>query len=226
MFKRIASLLLIIGCVFAFSACGPKGNSSEYIDILTSDSFTLSYDTDDAATGMASSFDHYMDGENFAIKVTIDSLSMHVITKDGKSYFLNEAQKVYAPITSPIDAASISINVDDFKNLELKDSGKEEVNGVNCTYDEYSFTGDDGEEKTLRFYMEGEKLYAISRPENSAILVIKELKAGVPDGIFDIPADYQETTSERLLNNQGAEETETTPEDTAAETDDGATGTE
>lgn len=111
-----------------------------------------------------------------------------VIVKDGKAYIIDDANKMLVKM-STLDPATTSGMPTEYSDMKKTDSGKEDVNGKNLPYDEYTIEG-----ISVKYYTDGGQIYAIKTgmEDGSATMIIKNASKTIPDGAFNIPDGYQE----------------------------------
>ncbi|MBO7253846.1 MAG: hypothetical protein J6V36_00925 [Clostridia bacterium] len=115
------------------------------------------------------------------------------IVKDGKEYLLNSMTKTYTVADSKQTIAEIMTGFIDglFGSVEYVKTVREEVNGVVYLVDCFKSTGDGSEAKIY--------VNADNRVDYMLIMgVLFEVEMGetLPEGCFDIPADYVEAKTE------------------------------
>ncbi len=124
------------------------------------------------------------------------------IVTDGNTYLLQDNLKQYYKYeNNTIILSEITNNFMKLENLQYQ-TGKEEINGNNLEYEEYSNYGEflmntsletAGTQMQTRFYYSGNNLKYIKTiigDQEELLEVNIEYKAN--DGIFEIPADYQD----------------------------------
>ncbi len=119
--------------------------------------------------------------------------SMRVLTKDGKSYVFDDASKTY--IVSDATDSEEEFTVEAlFGDLSYVSSTTEELNGVTYTVDNFK-TISGGED--AKFYVDAEGVIKYALMDGAVVGF--EVKEGVIEGCFDIPADYTETTMDDIV---------------------------
>jgi hypothetical protein len=137
-------------------------------------------------------------GENVYMETSIEmegfSQSAKVIVKDGKAYMLDDAKKTYT--VSEATGDELLIPVDEFSveaifgDLTFVSTTTEELEGVTFTVD--TFKASEGTD--AKIYMDAEgKVVMMGDAE---MMVPFELTNTIPEGCFDIPADYKEAAIE------------------------------
>ncbi|MDR1834726.1 MAG: hypothetical protein LBQ96_02875, partial [Fusobacteriaceae bacterium] len=149
-------------------------------------SFDFSAQVSGAGVNMAMKGSIAIEGKNVAVTMDLGGMKMKVLSKDGASYMITDAQKMMMKMPAGQDATQ-GLQTD-FSDLKKTGEGKGEVNGKTLPYEEYEMQG-----KKAKFYVSDGKVYAIESAEQGAksLMIIENLKAGVPKGTFDFPAGYQ-----------------------------------
>lgn len=140
-----------------------------------------------------------------AATTTVMGMSMRTLTKDGKQYQIDDASKKYEEVesTSPESPSSGAM---DYSGMVYKGKGNGAVPGLEDVdtklydYEEYAISGgteDIDLEVTVRMYMKGDSLYAITSGVMgiTVTMVIKTLSDEIPAGFMDLPADYEKVDS-------------------------------
>ena len=204
----IIIIALIIGLtIFLTTKNNPNGDNTKVIEARSSQiaklyeklsneevfSFTTTLDENNKET--------YAKKENVAYLDTVyNGEESKYIIKDGNSYLLRDSDKVYYTYkNNEVNLNKVLEQLDAIIQTELVE-GKEEINGKNYSYEEYSgltnFTiqltdnNNLGEVKT-RFYFNGNKLAYIKTISDDMQELLKiEISDKVDDKLFEIPSDY------------------------------------
>jgi hypothetical protein len=116
-------------------------------------------------------------------------MNAHTIIKDNVIYMLDDAGKTYFKMdTTGMQEEDTGI-LTDTSDLAFIGTGTGTVGGKSLPYEEYAAA-----DETLRFYMDGKKLYAISSTTDGEemVMIILELTDKIPAGMLSIPGDYKE----------------------------------
>lgn len=165
--------------------------SGQFVDLMTSEEYLMKYRTSMNIEGQAIEVEATVavSGDNTAVISKTNGMESTMITKDGKSYVIDHTGKtiMILPETpdaqdSGFDGTTGIVNVD--SDIAFLGDGKE----GNLTYEEYSSM--DG---TIRYYFDGETFVkmVVTSGGQTMTMEILEFTDTVPEGIFDIPSDYQ-----------------------------------
>jgi len=129
-------------------------------------------------------------GENHLAEteVLLGGLSMiksRVFVVDGVTWMVDDINKtVTQPSSATVD--KVVNQVSDFSKMEHIGSGAGDGNGK-LPYEEYNSEG-----VNIKFYTDGNKVYAIESTMNGAkaVMMIEESSAKVPANCFELPKDY------------------------------------
>jgi len=212
--KKLTTLALVLVLALSLTACGKKtpdgatGNPSEDVtqttpvenesaslenlmDWMRGGTFYFAYTNEMEYEGipMTSKGSYATDGGNYAISTETTILGQvmknRIIAKGGVTHIIDDEEKTIRKSTA--DVSRYSEQIADVSKLNLKGQGQGEVKGKVLPYEEYI----DGD-MTIRYYMDGGKVYAIESEGEGAksVMVIENASKTVPKGIFDLPADY------------------------------------
>ena len=157
-------------------------------------SFTTTLDDDNKET--------YAKNDNTAYTDTIyDGEESEFIIRDGNSYLLRDSDKIYYTYqNNEVDLNKVLEQLNEIKDSELAE-GKEEIEGKNYDYEEYSgitnfaikLTDDNNSEDVkTRFYFDGNDLvYIKTIIGNNQELLSVEISNDVDSSLFEIPEDYR-----------------------------------
>lgn len=197
--KKTLALFSVIILIFSLTACADKEQtpaSYEYMELLASEEYFLDvsfiYDGEVYYNTLAQK-DGVMAGRSSTL--SIDLSDIRTLTKNGKTYFINDGDKVYFEAQS---AAGLQ-NTINYSSAKYKASGKGMTTfGKEYSYDEYSCFTYDGVECVTRLYLdEYGRLSAIADYEVAEGELVSFLERAVsvftreiPDGWLEIPSDY------------------------------------
>lgn len=175
--------------------------STGYADIMKSGKFLIRYKTSVTDEGKKTDAEitTATEGKNVATILKSKDLSTHTIIKDNVLYLLDDAHKTYSKMNvGQNEQSSKNGSLNDTESLKYTGSGTGTVNGKILPYEEY--TADD---TTLRFFMDGNKLYAITTKTKSSEteMIVLELTGNIPAGMISVPADYKESTAMAIPGN-------------------------
>jgi len=168
--------------------------SSQFVDLMSGDEYLMKYRTSMNMEGQTFDVEATVavSGENTAITSITNGMESTNIIKGDKSYVIDHENKMVMvlsdvpdPEDSSFDGATGMVDVD--SDISYLGNGKE----GNLTYEEYASM--DG---TIRYYFDGDDLVkmVIESSGQTITMEILEISNTVPDGIFDIPGDYQMIT--------------------------------
>ena len=122
-----------------------------------------------------------------AMRVESELGAMRVVHRDNKVYSIIESQKMYI-VTDIAKAVNTGRIVTE--GMNYLGSGAAEFNGRNLPYDEY--TNKDGYK--MRLFTDGGRLAGIQNIAEETVveIIIFVMDKDIPDGVFEIPSDYQE----------------------------------
>ena len=144
----------------------------------------------------------YAKNNNTAYTDTIyDGEESKFIIRDGNSYLLRDSDKIYYTYqNNEVDLNKVLEQLNEIKDSELAE-GKEEIEGKNYDYEEYSgitnfaikLTDDNNSEDVkTRFYFDGNELvYIKTIIGNNQELLSVEISNDVDSSLFEIPDDYR-----------------------------------
>ena len=144
----------------------------------------------------------YAKNNNTAYTDTIyDGEESKFIIRDGNSYLLRDSDKIYYTYqNNEVDLNKVLEQLNEIKDSELAE-GKEEIEGKNYDYEEYSgitnfaikLTDDNNSEDVkTRFYFDGNDLvYIKTIIGNNQELLRVEISNDVDSSLLKIPEDYR-----------------------------------
>ena len=204
----IIVIALIVGLIIFFvnrNNNGEEGttiasNSSKiaklYEDLSKEQSFSFTTTLDD------NNKETYAKNDNTAYTDTIyDGEESKFIIRDGNSYLLRDSDKVYYTYqNNEVNLNKVLEQLNEIKDTELIE-GKEEIEGRNYDYEEYTgitnfaikLTDDNNSEDVkTRFYFDGNDLvYIKTIIGNNQELLSVEISNDVDSSLFEIPEDYR-----------------------------------
>ena len=204
----IIVIALIVGLIIFFvnrNNNGEEGttiaaNSSKiarlYDDLSKEQSFSFTTTLDD------NNKETYAKNNNTAYTDTIyDGEESKFIIRDGNSYLLRDSDKIYYTYqNNEVNLNKVLEQLNEIKDTELIE-GKEEVDGKNYNYEEYTgitnfaikLTDDNNSEDVkTRFYFDGNDLvYIKTIIGNNQELLSVEISNDVDSSLFEIPEDYR-----------------------------------
>lgn len=212
--KKVMVLLLAILMVLSLAACGGDAgsggggkeadgpfsghDSSEIMNTLVGGKYYMKYKAEVAGFEMEGEM--AADGDNTDAAASMLGINIHTLTLDNKSYNIDDTNKIYTVADlEDADEAMEQANMMeemDYDAMKFSTSGKEEFNGQECSYDEYTFDAE-GITSTVRYYMDGKELkgMTVGTGEDQAQLMtmyIEEFSGKIPSGWLELPSGYEE----------------------------------
>jgi len=173
---------------------GKQGNllSRDYIELMKSGKYLIHYKVTNSMAGesMTAEITTAVDGETIAATMVAEGAKTRSLIKDGAAYLIDDENKTYMKMDlgsdMPLNESEMFENTAD---LAYVGSGTDKVDGRSLPYEEYGVEGE-----TLRFYMDGKTLYAITSKTGADLveMVILEFTDKIPDGMMDLPEGYEE----------------------------------
>lgn len=151
------------------------------------DSVYISYSPDGKTE--TSSISTAVDGDKMMMlsEKTVDGelYKTHIIRKDGKTYFLDDAKKSIMELPTGMTEIIILESGD----VEKTGEGMGEINGKSLPYVDYT---NKGSHYMTRFYLEGDDVYGFENNEdgNKTVQIISNASGSVLSNVFDFPEDY------------------------------------
>lgn len=164
--------------------------SAAYVDIMKGDKYLMKYKATLDMDGQPMEVEATIavSGDATAMQSTGNGFETSMITKDGKIYMIDHANKMVTSMAEPTQdqEAAAQQEAETIGMEGLKYIGTGEEDGL--VYEEYSTT--DG---TLKYYFDGKELKRISATIGGVetVMDILELSDKVPADMFEVPADYQ-----------------------------------
>ncbi|HKM28437.1 MAG TPA: DUF4412 domain-containing protein [Anaerovoracaceae bacterium] len=198
--KKLLMLLLSLTIIFAFTACGggesnepagdggdtPETSTQNYMEMLQDQHYYMEYSATVDYEGKEETIQAKIarDGEKMSSESTVQDMTSRILTDGETMYILDDKAKTYMEMDASMNNEEILEAGDDMK---LTNSGKEEVDGQNLDFEEYT-----GENETVKFYLDGDNLkYILSKAEDDEILMkISKFTKDIPSGLLELPSDY------------------------------------
>ncbi len=128
-------------------------------------------------------------GKSF-LKNIMGNMAMTEIIKDGKKYTVNEAAKTYTVADAGNTENAFASFVDGLLGAATyTKSAQEDLNGATYTVDTFKLTADGSE---VKIYVSSENKVEFLFMSN--LLFDVEISETLPEGCFDIPADFVDST--------------------------------
>jgi outer membrane lipoprotein-sorting protein len=168
--------------------------SELYVDLMSGDEYLMKYRTTMDMEGQAFEIEATLavSGDNTAIMTVANGMESTMIMKENESYVVDHENKMVLVMPEVPDAGDSSfdettgiVNIDD--DMSYLGNGKE----GNLVYEEYATM--DG---SVRYYFDGDTFVKMVVDSNGQTMTMEilEFSDKVPDGIFEIPSDYQMIT--------------------------------
>ncbi len=172
--------------------------SKSYADLMKTGKYYMHYTAKITNQGQSIEAENTMatDGKSTALTTVTSGTKTHIIVKDKTIYMLNDSNKTYFKMSIPdtgtqsSPAGSVEDSKIDTSGITYVGRGKAELNGKTLNYEEYKT-----DQGTLRYYFDGNKLYAIvdKTSEAEVMMVIVELSDKVTADMLEIPAGYTQS---------------------------------
>ena len=200
-------IALIVGLIIFFVT---RNNNGEEGTTIASNSSKIAKLYDNLSKKQSFSFTTILDDKNKEIYAKNDNTAYtdtiydgeesKFIIRDGNSYLLRDSDKVYYTYqNNEVNLNKILEQLNEIKDTELVE-GKEEIEGKNYNYEEYTgitnfaikLTDENNSENVkTRFYFDGNDLvYIKTIVGNSKELLRVEISNDVDSNLFEIPNDY------------------------------------
>ena len=204
----IIVIALIVGLIIFFVN---RNNNGEEGTTIASNSSKIAKLYEDLSKEQSFSFtttidennkEIYAKNNNTAYTDTIyDGEESKFIIRDGNSYLLRDSDKIYYTYqNNEVNLNKVLEQLNEIKDTELIE-GKEEIDGKNYNYEEYTgitnfaikLTDDNNSEDVkTRFYFDGNDLvYIKTIIGNNQELLSVEISNDVDSSLFEIPEDYR-----------------------------------
>lgn len=172
--------------------------AGDYVEIMESGTYYM--DTTLYMMGIESNMVLAVDGTDMSVEMSGIGFPVRVLMLDGKAYYLNDDKKVYMVMPDAEIPEPEQTGVFDYEGIAFGKDGNGPVTGLagvdDNSYDYEEFTIDqDGTTATVRYYFKGDDLYAMEMTmgeETAMTFVINGFSGELPDGILELPSDYEE----------------------------------
>lgn len=159
--------------------------SAAYADMMKNKKYFMKYKTTMNFEGQSAEAESSVavSDSNMAVTTTVNGIKSTVISKDGKTFMLNDAEKTVMELPQDMQKNTQQNNIET-NGLTYVGSGTED----NLAYEKYSTTAGD-----IKYYFAGNKLVKISVENQGQNLVMNiiEMSNNIPNSMFEIPSDYQ-----------------------------------
>ncbi len=183
--------------------------SGKYAELMSSGEYYIEYTA--YVWGIEGSSKTAVDGTNSSSISEMMGYSTWSLILDGYQYDIDMAQKIYTKTeVADIEATLDGMQVD-YSDMEFVESSNGEIPGMsevsdfengNYDYDEFQIVMNMGAEDSvipvpIRFYMDGNDLYAIWTQTMGidSVMIIESISEDVPAEMFELPDDYSEVDS-------------------------------
>lgn len=192
---------------------GEKSRINSYMDIINGGTFTLTGTLKTRSMGLVSENPvkiSSLDNKYYYNVTTVAASSEYLITDSG-SYVLNVNDKTYAKCeskTSDSIRAGINTYLPSLKTLKALDTYEVEYDGESYIRERYEIKNNVGEEQTVSYFFDGDRLEIIRYDSNVLETVIQsdfkvsEFKNEADESVFVIPDGYKEISETELSQNK------------------------
>lgn len=152
------------------------------------EAWTVPIEAADAEPQLAMIISIAFDGDDSDTMIESEGMgSFRNLSLNGVTYMINDADKTYIEMPETDEESAEGLDLLTSEDLELVDTGKDVVLGVTMSYEEYESGGE-----TLRYYFDGDELYAFVVHDALGDLVMKviELSDKIPSEMLKMPAGY------------------------------------
>jgi hypothetical protein len=188
-FSREQAIILFGNMAKSFKGAG-SAVVLDFINLMKSDSYYIDFTGYGEMSGQTVDLSgtFAVDGPNIhsrmSMKMSGNTIAMWFITKDGKTYMIDEAAKT----ATALNDSGSNLSVAGFGDVKIGE-GTGAVNGKTLPYEEY-IDNDTGDKS--KYFIESGKVCAIEfdySDGSKAIMIISEY-GKPPAGVFDLPAGY------------------------------------
>lgn len=170
--------------------------SGAFVEIMESGTYYL--DCTAYVMGIETFMKMAVDGKDSSVEVSGIGFPVRMLTMDGKMYYMNDEKKVYMVLEGEEAPEPAENGVFDYEGIEFGKNGNGPVSDLagiddnSYDYEEFTVEGD-GEAVVVRYYFKGDNLYAIEVKVDDvgSTMVINELTKDIPDGLMEMPSDYE-----------------------------------
>lgn len=192
---------------------GEKSRINSYMDIINGGTFTLTGTLKTRSMGLVSENPvkiSSLDNKYYYNVTTVAASSEYLITDSG-AYVLNVNDKTYAKCeskTSDSIRAGINTYLPSLKTLKALDTYEVEYDGESYIRERYEIKNNVGEEQTVSYFFDGDRLEIIRYDSNVLETVIQsdfkvsEFKNEADESVFVIPDGYKEISETELSQNK------------------------
>ncbi|MBQ3379349.1 MAG: hypothetical protein IJG50_05715 [Clostridia bacterium] len=172
--------------------------SEPYVEMMTQGKFFIHYTSTDVLDGEATEAEYKMayDDKKLYMSMVSEDFSMTTISNESTMYLIDDASKTYYKMSVSEDEME---NTDDEELMTENEYvfvgvGENKLGGKNLYYEEYTA----GSGSLVRYYFDGDKLYAIEgiTDGESSVMYIIEMTDNVDPSLFSVPDDYSEMSLE------------------------------
>ncbi|HWQ89768.1 MAG TPA: hypothetical protein VN374_07335 [Desulfitobacteriaceae bacterium] len=169
--------------------------SKSFADMMKSGKYLMHYKMTISQDGNSTEAEitTAVDGNSISSISVTNGVKSHIVIKDKTMYMLNDTNKTYTKITIPDTASTQSgSNKIDTNGLIYTGKGMATLNGKELNYEEYKT-----DQGTIRYYFDGNKLYAIVVKSSGSemVMTIIELSNNVTADMFEVPSGYTDTSA-------------------------------
>lgn len=159
--------------------------SAAYADMMKNKKYFMKYKATMNFEGQSAEAESSVavSDSNMAVTTTANGIKSTVISKDGKTFMLNDAEKTVMELPQDMQKNTQQNNIET-NGLTYVSSGTED----NLAYEKYSTTAGD-----IKYYFAGNKLVKIfvENQGQNLVMNIIEMSNNIPNSMFEIPSDYQ-----------------------------------
>jgi hypothetical protein len=177
--------------------------SAQALNLMMSGTYYIKYTM--YAYGVTSLREQAKSEGRFAEVKTISGQTIRTLTMDGVCYECDDSKKQYCIVGQGLEGQTLPFG-GTLSSLERVSSGEGQVNGVDCTYDEFILQGSGtGEtQRTVRLYMKDGVLQAIYMEEpllgGQVMMQVETLTEEIPEGLLEFPALYTQVTYDEMVH--------------------------
>ena len=169
--------------------------SKAFTDAMKVDRYYIRYTFISDVDGTRSEGITGANGKNGAFEMISSKMDVRtkMLVKNDKAYSIDHNTKTYSVIPSKKNPHATPM----YAELRFIGSGTDNIDGKMLPYEEYALS-----DRTMRFYVEGIRLFAIESKINvvignnksvkTSIMLIHEFSTRIPKGFLDIPQGYRQ----------------------------------
>ena len=178
----------------------PEGSklSEPYVNMMKDGKYYLHYKSTEEVEGVPTEGEYIVacQDDNLYMSIETGEYVMKTISDEKTMYIIDDASKTYYKMSISEEGAAQSEAQTEEEAIPADveyvfiSSGETEFDGKTLYYEEYNTGGS----STMRYYFEGDKLYAIDSKydEGSTVMYIIEMRGDVDASIFEVPSEYKE----------------------------------